>query len=158
VLVVWAEPFNWQMLCGAQRNGKARSNTLAATAEGAVEPTRVVAGANDHRRRARHFALARRPRIDLSRNIVGHAGIDFHFLARVGVACAEELDHMGLSAESAALQLPPGVGDQIGAAKGLRSQDQSGSRGNDQQKHGRSKGRPHVRELENCAQYYNPLR
>ena len=112
-----------------------------------MEPTRVVAGANNHRRRARHIGLARRPRIDLSRKFVGHARVDVHFLARVGVACAEELDHMGLSAESAALKLPPGVDGQIGAAKGLRGQGQSGSRGNDQEKHGRSMGRPLSRRL-----------
>jgi hypothetical protein len=111
------------------RNGKARTNSLAATAEGAVEPTRVVAGANDHRRRAWHIAVARRPRIDLSRNFVGHAWIDLHFLARVGVACAEELDHIGLSAKSAALQHPPGEDVQIGAAKGLRGKGHGGSSG-----------------------------
>ena len=117
---------------------------VAATmANRAVEPTLVVAGTNDHRRRARHINLASRPRIDLSRKFVGHARIDVQFLARVGVACAEELDHLGLSAESAAVQLPLGVGDQIGAAKGLRGQRQRGSRGNNQGKHGRSKGEPH---------------
>ncbi len=107
---------------------------------GAVEPTRVVARANDHRRRARHVAHARRPRIDLSRNFVVHAWINSNFLARVGVACAEELDHMGLSAESAALQLPTGVDGQIGASKGPRGQGQRRSRGKDQEKHGRSMG------------------
>jgi hypothetical protein len=112
-----------------------------------VGPTRVVAGANNHRLRARHVALARRPRIDLSRNFVGHARIDGHFLARVGVACAEELDHMGLSSERAALQLPAGVDGQIGASKGLRGQgSQRGSRGKDQEKHGRSMGRRHGRK------------
>ena len=94
-----------------------------------MEPTRVVAGANDHRRRARHIAFARRPWIDLSRNFVGHARIDVYFLARVGVACAEELDRMGLSAEIAALQLPAGVNGKIGACKGLRGQGQRGSSG-----------------------------
>ncbi len=114
-----------------------------------MELTRVVAGANDHRRRARHNAPARRPRIDLSRKFVGHARIDFHFLARVGAACAEELDHRGPSAESAALQLSPGVDGQIGACNGLRCQGQRASRGKDQEKHGGSKGRPHRKR---CAQ------
>jgi hypothetical protein len=129
VRVVWAANRNWQRMRGGGKNGKARTSTLAATGEWAVEPTRVVAGANDHRRRARHIAPARRPRIDLSRNLVWHARIDVHFLARVGVACAAELDHMGLSAETAALQLPPSVDDQIGTAKGLQCKGQRGSSG-----------------------------
>ncbi len=54
---------------------------------------------------------------------------------------------MGLSAESAALQLPPGVDGQIGAAKGLQGKGQGGSRGNDQEKHGRSKGEPHRKQM-----------
>ncbi len=111
--------------------------------QGAVEPTRVVAGANDHRLRARHIAPARRPRVDLAGNFIGRARIDVHFLARVEVACAAELDHMGPSAESAAPKLPAGVDGQIGAPKWLGGQGKRGSRGNDQEKHGRTMGRRH---------------
>ncbi len=72
-----------QKMRAGMKTGKARTTT---TAEGVAEPTRVVAGANDHRRRARHIAPARRPRIELSGKSIGQVRIDLHFLARVGVA------------------------------------------------------------------------